>query len=131
MKSFEISGKAKGIYKEAKTYVQKNEKLNKLLDRAVKKLRHLEEDNEERDSFFGNVKVLIRMIRAHLSGDYRAFTPRTLLIFAFALLYFVIPTDLMPDFIPALGLVDDISLIYYVVKNFAEDIEHFLEWEGN
>ena len=40
-------------------------------------------------------KLLIRMIRAHISGAYRAFAPMTLLMFAFALIYFITPIDLI------------------------------------
>jgi uncharacterized membrane protein YkvA (DUF1232 family) len=90
----------------------------------------IETEEEEKESFFHNVNTLIRMVKAHISGEYKAFSSKTIIICVFALLYFVTPTDLIPDFIPAMGLVDDITLVYYVVKSFAQDIETFSEWEA-
>lgn len=130
VKSFNIPDKAKGIYEDAKKYVSENEKLNNLLDRVIGKLKHLEDDTEERESFLDNLKVLVRMVKSHFSGEYHAFSQKSIIFFVFALLYFITPTDLIPDFIPALGMVDDISLVYYVVKSFAEDVEEYLEWES-
>lgn len=129
MSSDKNSGRVSKIYDKAKSYVGNNERLKNLSETVLSKLNVIEKNDEERESFINHVKVFIRMIKAHIAGEYRSFSPKTLLIFIFALVYFVTPTDLMPDFIPVLGLTDDISLVYYVVKSFAEDIEEFLEWE--
>ena len=65
------------------------------------------------------------MIQMHFSGEYKAFSTKTILAFVFGLVYFVTPTDLIPDFIPALGFGDDIALLYWIFKNFADDIRQF------
>lgn len=39
-----------------------------------------------------------------------------------ALAYFVIPTDLIPDFIAALGFVDDAAVLYAALKTVAPHI---------
>ena len=65
------------------------------------------------------------MIKLHFAGDYRAFSTKTILMFIVGLVYFVTPTDLLPDFIPVLGFTDDIALLYWIFQSFAEDIEQF------
>ena len=37
--------------------------------------------------------------------------------------------DLIPDFIPVAGIIDDVALIAWIYKSVQEDIEKFLEWE--
>jgi uncharacterized membrane protein YkvA (DUF1232 family) len=71
------------------------------------------------------------MIKNSFSGEYKAFTNKTLLSLVFGLLYFVTPMDVIPDFIPLLGFSDDLSIIYFIIKNFKSDIEAFKVWELN
>ncbi|MFT6855732.1 MAG: uncharacterized membrane protein YkvA (DUF1232 family) [Cyclobacteriaceae bacterium] len=69
------------------------------------------------------------MIKAYFNGDYRSFSYQTIVMFVFSLVYFITPIDLIPDFIPALGLTDDLSILYMVIKSAAIDIERYQEWE--
>jgi uncharacterized membrane protein YkvA (DUF1232 family) len=43
-------------------------------------------------------------------------------IFMGALGYFILPTDLVADFLPVIGFADDIALISYVIANAMEYI---------
>ena len=43
-------------------------------------------------------------------------------IFMGALGYFILPTDLVADFLPVIGFTDDIALISYVIANAVEYI---------
>jgi len=45
------------------------------------------------------------------------------------ILYFVMPIDLIPDFIPVVGFVDDAGVIWAVVKQIKTDLDNFLAWE--
>ena len=45
-----------------------------------------------------------------------------------ALAYLLAPLDFLPDFIPALGLVDDAALIALCVKFAAQDIDDYKAW---
>ena len=47
-----------------------------------------------------------------------------------ALAYFVSPIDLIPDFIPILGLIDDSTVIAVVVAQIKSDIDNFIAWEA-
>ena len=42
-----------------------------------------------------------------------------------ALAYVVIPIDLIPDFIPGVGFIDDIFVVGFVMKSISDEIERF------
>jgi uncharacterized membrane protein YkvA (DUF1232 family) len=46
-----------------------------------------------------------------------------------AVLYFVLPTDFIPDALGALGFVDDVSVIAMVVGRVRDELDRFREWE--
>tara|TARA_B100001245_G_C22872953_1_gene419775 strand:- start:627 stop:1016 length:390 start_codon:yes stop_codon:yes gene_type:complete len=117
------------IFKKAKETLTENEKVKGLISEVKDKVDEINSDSEERTTFIYQLQVIIRMVRAHINGSYRAFSATTILTLVFALVYFITPIDLIPDFIPALGLTDDISLVYFVFKSLADDIAKFRVWE--
>ena len=46
-----------------------------------------------------------------------------------AIIYFLNPIDLIPDFIPALGLTDDFSVLLWVYNTVHNEVNKFLIWE--
>lgn len=118
------------IWDKTTEIVVDNERLNKLITQANEKLRKVAEKDESKRELFDSVKIIIRMVRSQLSGEYDAFSAKSLFLLVFALLYFVIPTDMIPDFIPLIGFTDDITVLYYVVSSLAEDISLYREWEN-
>ncbi|MFY0607459.1 MAG: DUF1232 domain-containing protein [Cyclobacteriaceae bacterium] len=117
------------ILAKAKTTVTQNERVKTLLSEVRDRIDSLSQNSEERSSFVNQVLIVVRMIKAHYNKEYTAFSATTILSLVFSMVYFITPIDLIPDFIPALGLTDDISLFYFIFKNLAEDISAFKDWE--
>ena len=117
------------ILDRAKVIVKDNERLKKLLLMVGEKLSKIGDGSSESTGFVAQLKLLIRMVRAHINGAYRAFAPMTLIMFAFALIYFITPIDLIPDFVPALGFTDDIAVALMIMRRFSSDIEEYKQWE--
>jgi uncharacterized membrane protein YkvA (DUF1232 family) len=69
------------------------------------------------------------MLRAWSSGAYRQAPVRTLVLGIAAILYFVSPIDAISDFIPLLGLVDDVTVLAMVLSAIQHDLEAFRRWE--
>lgn len=42
-----------------------------------------------------------------------------------ALAYAVLPIDVIPNFIPGLGFVDDVFVLGFVMKRVSDEIEHY------
>ena len=117
------------ILDRAKEMAGNNQRLKGLLLKVGDKLSRIGDGSEESSGFLGQLKLLVRMVRTHINGSYRAFAPMTLVMFVFALLYFITPVDLIPDLIPALGFTDDIAVALMIMRRFSSDIEKYREWE--
>ncbi len=78
----------------------------------------------------GDAGLLIRLVRAWGRRDYRALPWRSLLYATAALVYFVAPLDLIPDFLAGVGLVDDVAVVAAVVGALRSDLVAFETWEA-
>ena len=74
--------------------------------------------------------ALVRMVRESRAGRYRRLPQKTLIAIAAGLLYLINPLDLLPDMIPAIGLLDDATILAWVVSQVRRDLEQFRAWEG-
>ena len=78
---------------------------------------------------FADLAASWRLVRAYLSGEYRAVRLRSVLAVIGGLLYFVSPVDLIPDVFMLLGFTDDaivLSLVFGVVR---QELAGFRAWE--
>lgn len=84
-------------------------------------------------SVFTNIieKVTLfgRMLKAYATGQYKNIPTSTILKICAAFIYFVSPIDLLPDFLPLLGLTDDLALLMWVFNSITSDLAGFEEWE--
>lgn len=75
------------------------------------------------------LSVFSRLASAYVSGNYRNISWKLLMIVLAAIIYFLNPIDLIPDFIPALGLTDDFSVLLWVYNTVHNEVNKFLTWE--
>lgn len=78
----------------------------------------------------GNLQALVRMVQEYAKGNYKKAPVKSLVMVVAAILYFISPIDLVPDFIFGLGFADDIAIITYVYKQVVNDLQAFLQWEA-
>ena len=104
-----------------KAFTILNEVATKLSDRKSK-------DNKFRQ-LLDVMLTVVRLIRSYISGDYRQISVKTVVSGLAVLLYVLSPIDLIPDFIPVLGFLDDLSLISWFVGSFQSEIIRFRNWE--
>jgi uncharacterized membrane protein YkvA (DUF1232 family) len=74
-------------------------------------------------------KILFEMIKAYKNGEYRSIPWWVISSSVFALLYVFNPADVIPDFIPILGLVDDAFVVSICMKMVQTDIEKFRKFK--
>lgn len=115
--------------KKAEKTLKDENRVKTLLNNVTEKLQDAAKNNEKLQSFFRGLKVMSRMVRAFISGRYREVPWKSIVVLVAGLLYFVTPIDMIPDFIPALGLLDDAAMVAFIFRILNEDIEAFLAWE--
>lgn len=77
-----------------------------------------------------NADDIRRLAVSFYEGRYKEVPWNSIVKAALGMLYFVSFVDLIPDFIPALGLLDDFVVIGWVVSSIREDLEKFKAWEA-
>jgi uncharacterized membrane protein YkvA (DUF1232 family) len=121
----EPKGFAKAKQK-AKQILGDDKKLDKLLREGEAKA------NSKKEKLKGvwiQFQTLLRLLKAWWKKEYDQVPWKTILYIVTSVLYFINPFDLIPDFIPMTGLIDDVTIITFVIHSLKEDIEKFTNWE--
>ena len=74
-------------------------------------------------------KLMFGMLQDYRKGVYSSVPWFTIASIAFALLYVLNPLDLMPDFIPGLGYVDDFAILTVTLRFIETDLHKYLDWK--
>jgi uncharacterized membrane protein YkvA (DUF1232 family) len=83
------------------------------------------------DLIIVKIVLLGRLLKSYADGSYRHISTKNLITIIAGLLYFISPIDLIPDFLPMIGFMDDIALLTYIVRGLDEELEKFELWEMN
>jgi len=110
----------------ARGYAGDRKKTESLLDEAERKIRR---ERGLAGEFADELHELFRLLRAWVRGRYKEIPWKTLLAVLAAVIYFVNPFDLVPDFLPLLGLTDDASVVAFVIMSVKKEMDKFREWE--
>ena len=92
------------------------DKKEEILDKILK--------STDLKKYYDDVKLFFAMIKDYFDG--RCDLPlRSVVAIGVALLYVLSPIDLIPDFIPVIGLVDDAVVLTLCLKLIEDDIEEY------
>ncbi len=111
----------------AKSYAKDPEQLRNLFEQARRKIRDM--PRGPFSDMWAYLLAMIRLIRAYHAGTYRDIPAPRLLIVVSAMIYFVSPLDVIPDWIPVLGYIDDAIIVGLALKTVRDDLDAFMEWE--
>ena len=80
---------------------------------------------------FESFKIMWSLLQDYWAGDYTAVPWKLLASIGFAVAYLVSPIDIIPDFIPILGFVDDAAVFALVLSAFQSELNDYQEWKKN
>lgn len=74
-------------------------------------------------------KITYGMLKDYRKGNYTQTPWFTVAASVFALLYVFNPMDIVPDFIPGIGYVDDFAIFTIVLRFVQTDLHSYLDWK--
>lgn len=74
-------------------------------------------------------KVMYGMLKDYRKGVYTKVPWFTIATIAFAFLYILNPLDIIPDFIPGLGYIDDLGVLTFGLRFIESDLHNYLDWK--
>ncbi|MBD1428413.1 MULTISPECIES: YkvA family protein [Sphingobacterium] len=87
------------------------------LNKADAKALHL---NDKMNDF----KVLVNMAKDIMAGKYKVNAWNASIIVA-TIIYVVSPIDAIPDIIPVLGWLDDVTIVGYALSKLSEELKRY------
>ena len=69
------------------------------------------------------------MLKDYRAGKYTSIPWFTIAAIVFAFLYILNPFDIIPDFIPGIGYVDDFAVFTFGLRFIETDVHNYLDWK--
>ena len=113
--------------------------VNKIDDKNVDEVLSKEEIIEQKRKklnpakffmLFKQVKLAFEMLKDYKKKSYKNVPWKTIAIITAAILYFLNPIDLIPDFMGLLGFTDDAIVLGFVFNSIREELIKYCNWRG-
>lgn len=75
-----------------------------------------------------DIRLLGHLVAAWWRGEYRGVSKDAVLAAVAALIYFVSPLDAIPDWLLAVGFLDDIAVLGWVMSTWSGELDAFRQW---
>lgn len=89
----------------------------------------IDKSKEKISDGLDDLYTLLRLLTAYATGEYREIALRSMVAVVAALIYFVNPMDVIPDFVATFGFLDDLTVLAFVIRTFKDEIDKFIAWE--
>ena len=112
----------------AKSYAKDPKALRELVETAARKAKSI--PKAPFAELWTYLQAMLRLIRAYYRGDYRNIRFANLVVIIGAIIYVLDPLDLIPDWIPGVGFLDDATVVAFAVQKTREALDDFKNWES-
>ena len=96
-------------------------------------------DNEEKikklfsmgplKEFSEYVPLMLNLVKDYKAKRYKTIPVKSIVAIVATLLYVILPTDVIPDIVPALGFTDDAAVVMWCLKVVKSDLDKYKEWK--
>ena len=111
-------------YGKSEALLNNKDELDDFLYRLEQKIKEMPLVGEE----FAVIPIMISLIKHYVEGKYTTVPYGTILAIMSALIYVLSPVDIIPDFIPFVGHLDDVAVMALCLSMVKTDIEAYDEW---
>lgn len=119
----------KGFLHKAESYLKQPLRIKQLLNDAYQKASNKKDIGHLAHEAWDSMQTLFRLVKFASSGEYTGVPTPTVLAAVAVLIYFLSPIDIIPDFIPVVGLLDDVALMAWFTSTLKTEMDKFSEWE--
>ena len=79
---------------------------------------------------FESFKLTWSLLQDYWAGKYTNVPWKLLASIGFAVAYLVSPIDVIPDFLPVIGFIDDAAVFALVISAFQSELDDYKEWKN-
>lgn len=112
------------LYPKAKKYIKDHKRLTTLISKSLKKITNLK-DKEKRKELMGDFYLSMQLVKDWSTGKYKGVSITSVIKIVAGILYFVMPIDAIPDFLLGTGLLDDFTIISYLLVGLKSDLDKY------
>ena len=115
----------KGI-SEAQEVIKNPSKVDELLVQLEEKLKGVPAIGQT----LSDLPLMIAMVKAWIKKEYTVVSPKVIACLVGAILYLLKKKDLIPDYIPVIGIADDLAVLGLALKLSEPELKAFSEWRA-
>jgi len=112
---------------EAKSAIKDEDKFERLIQRLENKLKLVPHVGK----YISDIACMVSLVRNYIRKEYTDIPLGTIISIVSTLIYIISPIDLLPDSIPLVGYIDDITLLLWVLKSINSDVEEYKKWRAD
>ena len=75
-------------------------------------------------------RLLVALIKDYWKGEYRDVSLGSIAVFVLAIIYVLSPVDILSDFIPVLGQIDDAFILLFCIYLLEKDLKKYQNWKN-
>ena len=111
-------------YAESEALLNDKDELDDFLNRLEQKIKEMPFVGKK----FQMIPVMISLVKNYAQGKYTTVPYGTILAILSALIYLLSQIDLIPDFLPGIGYLDDIAVVGFCITMVKADIDSYDVW---
>jgi uncharacterized membrane protein YkvA (DUF1232 family) len=116
--------------RKVEDYVRDPQRTQELLAMALGKANARRGTQGVIDDIWDYLQVAARLVQASVRGEYTGLSGKSLTLIIAAIIYYVSPIDVIPDFIPIVGLLDDATVLAFALRSIKGELDTFKQWEA-
>ena len=78
-----------------------------------------------------NIRMAYDLVSDSVTGKYKGVSKSTVMLLAGGLAYLALPIDLVPDFIPVAGWMDDAGVLGWIFARCADEFKKYKEFKNS
>ena len=109
---------------EAQETIQCEDKFERLIQRLEKILKTIPAIGK----YASDLACMVSLVKSYIKKEYTDIPISAVVLIVSSIIYIVSSIDLIPDFIPALGWLDDVAVFLWALKTLHTELEDYKTW---